>query len=451
MVPTQQKKPERSPGCAPECAPECAPGSLAVVSGGRGATSPEGGGSCDEHISYRYVWTRRPLSITGCGGSSGLPAKSSPPGLTWKQVLNWRVECQHLKERAAAGSLLPVVARICGLHAQLMSSAELAVWARVDHLPREEIQRALWEERSLVKTWAMRGTLHLLPAAEYPLWQAALGTYDHFLKGAWLRAYGVSQSELENLIDVIGEVLDGQMLTREELAKRVGEKVGSKGLPERLAGSWGSMLKPAAFRGKLCFAPSSGRNVRFTRPDGWLAPGRPIEPQDGMREVTRRYLDAYGPATREDLARWWGGFTPAKARKAFEALGDQATLVDVEGTESWMLTEYLEDVTGADPQKSVRLLPAFDPYVIGAPRAQPKVLTAEEKPRVFRPQGWISPVVLVNGKIVGVWKHEKKGDRVRVHVAPFGAIPAWARREIVREADRLATFLGGEPLLDFED
>lgn len=138
-----------------------------------------------------------------------------------------------------------MVVSICGLHAQLMSSAELSVWARVENLEREEVQQALWEERSLVKTWAMRGTLHLLPSNEFPLWQAALSTYDHYLKGAWLRAYGMSQPELEKLIETIGVVLNGSMLTREELARRVSQEIGSEDLPARLTGSWGSMLKPA--------------------------------------------------------------------------------------------------------------------------------------------------------------------------------------------------------------
>ena len=379
-----------------------------------------------------------------------MPTEPSPPRLTWKQVLNWRVKRHHLGERAAAGRLVAVVARICGLHAQLMSSAELSVWARVEDLPRDEIQRALWHERSLVKTWAMRGTLHLLPSAEYPLWQTWLGTYDHYLKGAFLRAYDLSASELERLIEVIGEVLEGQLLTRDELAQLVGEKFGSKDLSERLKESWGSMLKPAAFKGELCFAPNSGRNIRFTRPRTWLPSAAPVDPQQAMLEVTRRYLGAYGPATREDLARW-GGYSPARARKALGALGDQALLVEVEGTESWMLQEHLEEVAGTPSQKSARLLPAFDPYVIGAPRSQPRVLGVEEKPRVFRPQGWVSPVILLNGRIAGIWRHEKKGGSLRVHVEAFGPLPAWARRDIRRETDRLATFLGGEPLLAFDE
>lgn len=346
--------------------------------------------------------------------------------------------------------MLQVVARICGLHAQLMSSAELSAWARVKDLEREEVQRALWEDRSLVKTWAMRGTLHLLPSNEFPLWQAALSTYDHYLKGAWLRAYGMSQPELEKLIETIGVVLNGSMLTREELARRVSQKIGSEDLPARLTGSWGSMLKPAAFRGELCFAPNAGRNVRFTRPASWLPAMRTVEPAEASRAMTRRYLGAYGPATREDFARWWWGLSPAAALKAFKALGDEALPVDVDGAESWLLAEQLEDVTKAPPQKSVSLLPAFDPYVIGAPRGQASVLAGEAKARVYRPQGWISPVVLVNGRIVGIWKHEKKGARIEVVVDLFEKVPAWARRKVERETERLSVFLDGEPLLKVE-
>jgi len=96
--------------------------------------------------------------------------------LTWARAAAWRIRRHHLDRRAPAGSMLAVASRLCGLHAQLMSSAELSVWARVEELDRRAVQRALWEDRTLVKTWAMRGTLHLLPANELPLWHAALST-----------------------------------------------------------------------------------------------------------------------------------------------------------------------------------------------------------------------------------------------------------------------------------
>jgi hypothetical protein len=96
--------------------------------------------------------------------------------LTWQQVRAWRLQRHRLDERATEKDLIQVVGGICGLHAQLMSSAELSAWARIKHLDPDAVQSALWKDRSLVKTWAMRGTLHLLPAADFPLWQSALST-----------------------------------------------------------------------------------------------------------------------------------------------------------------------------------------------------------------------------------------------------------------------------------
>src|SRR5580704_14354466 len=104
--------------------------------------------------------------------------------LSWSQVAAWRTHRHHLDQRATCGNMLAVDSRLCGLHAQVMSSAELTVWARVEDLDRRAVQRALWDERTLVKTWAMRGTLHLLPAGEFPLWLAALGAGRRYLRPA---------------------------------------------------------------------------------------------------------------------------------------------------------------------------------------------------------------------------------------------------------------------------
>src|SRR5918998_6159563 len=95
--------------------------------------------------------------------------------LSWAAVLAWRVARQGLQRRAEAARWPQVVSRICGLHAQVHSSAELTLWARVDGLDRDTVTRALWAERALVRTWAMRGTLHLLPAAELATWVGAQG------------------------------------------------------------------------------------------------------------------------------------------------------------------------------------------------------------------------------------------------------------------------------------
>ena len=221
------------------------------------------------------------------------------------------------REAGGADALVDVASRLCGLHAQVMSSAELTAFARIDGLEPGDVASALWDHARLVKTWAMRGTLHLLPGDELAEWHARV--LDATSTSSRARGCAPSGSttadEVEELIAEIGDALDGRTLTREELAAAIPHH------GDKLRESWGSALKPAAFRGLLAFAPSEGQTVRFTRPPEGERP--PAE--DAVRAVTRRYLAAYAPARREDLSRWWGthALSAAKAQKRFEALGDE--------------------------------------------------------------------------------------------------------------------------------
>jgi Winged helix DNA-binding domain len=373
------------------------------------------------------------------------PASAYPPrvaSITWDQVLAWRTRRQHLAERAPREAALDVVAAIAGLHAQLAASAELTLWARVAGLETGAAERALWEDRTLVKTWAMRGTLHLLPADELPIWvaaQAMLKPRHH--TGAWLRYHGLTREQAEAMLAAIPEALDGRQLTRETLAAEVARLTGIAEVEGKLRGGFGDLLKPAAFHGDLCFAPSDGRSVRFTRPDQWLGPQPAVDTDEAARVVARRYLAAYGPASREAFARWFGSPSPAVAGRWLESLGDEVVTVSVEGDPGWMLAADLDALAAAVPPGTVRLLPGFDQYVVAAPRDRDAVLAAAVRARVYRPQGWLSPVVLVDGRMAGVWSHERTGERVVVEVSPFGRLK---RRAVEAEAEALAAFLGGE-------
>lgn len=365
--------------------------------------------------------------------------------LTWQQAARWRVGRQHLDKRGPAGSMLAVASRLCGLHAQVMSSAELTVWSRVEGLDRRSVQRALWEERTLVKTWAMRGTLHLLPAAELPLWHAALSTSPRYLRPVqWQKYFGITLDELDRLTEAIGTALDGRLLTREELGREVERLSGLAAFGAKITeSSWGTILRPAAFSGCLCFGPSIGQRVRFTRPDTWLTAVRPkIDPQTATAAVTRRFLSAYGPATYHDLARWWNGGAVASARQWIASLGDEVSAVDLEGRQAWMLAADAREARELPAVRSVRLLPGFDQYVVGASYHAAHLLPGDLRGRVYRPQGWISPVLLVNGRMFGTWRHEIKGSRVEVAIEPFVNVPAWVRRGAGQEAERLAEFFG---------
>jgi uncharacterized protein YcaQ len=370
--------------------------------------------------------------------------------MRWSSVLAWRVRRQQLAERAPRAEALSVVERIAGLHAQLTASAELTLWARVSGLEREDVSRALWEERSLVKTWAMRGTLHLLPAPELGLWVAAQSALKpRYEVGSWLRHHGLTREHAEAMLAAIPAALDGRQLTREELAGEVARITRIAGLDGKLRGGFGDLLKPAAFRGDLCFAPSDGRNVRFARPDQWLGRWEPLDVDEAVCAVTRRYLAAYGPANREALARWFGMTSPAQAGRWLKALADEAEAVRVDGEELVMLASDVEDAAAAEPSGIVRLLPAFDHYTVAAPRDRGAVLPARERARVYRPQGWLSPVLLVGGRMAGVWSHERKGDRLVVEVEPFARLKRAEKAGVQAEAEALAEFLGGELELAF--
>lgn len=356
--------------------------------------------------------------------------------------MRWRVRRQHLDEREPRDKLVEVVTRLCGVQAQLMSAAELALWARVEKLEPGAVRQALWEERALVKTWAMRGTLHLLPASELHLWQVVPQLDRRYLRPAWIEYFGVNAGDLERMTDAITCVLDRRFLTREELVTEVSELLGSAELGGKLRHSWGMMLKPAAFRCRLCFAPSVGQNVRFTRPDTWLPAWREVDPAWAEAEATRRFLAAYGPVMRDVYSQWFS-LARSRAGELIRDLGDEVAPVDVEGTPAWALTRNVAAIAGIESKRSVRLLPAFDQYVLVAARDAPNFLPGPFKDRIYRPQGWLSPVVLVNGRMDGIWKHERKGKRLLVTIQPFIPLPVWVKREIEREAERLAVFLGG--------
>jgi hypothetical protein len=364
--------------------------------------------------------------------------------LAWESVLAWRVGRQGLARRAPRDEAVAMVARVCGLQAQVLSAAELALWARVEGLRSDDVARALWEERTLVKTWAMRGTLHLLPAAEFPLWVAARGVLkERFDDASWLRYHGLTREEAVVLYGAIPRALAGATLTREELAGAVVRLTGLTGLGEKLLDGFGALLKPAAARGDLCFAPSASQHVRFARPVDWLGAQGPVAPGDAIREVVRRYLAAYGPATREEFARWFGVPSPAGAGKLLQRIGDELVPVAIEGRLAWALAGDVAGIAAATPAGIVRLLPAFDPYTVAAPRDAPAVLPAAHKGRVYRPQGWLSPVLLIDGRMAGVWRHERQGDRLAVTIEPFAPLPAPVRDAAGEEAARLAAFLGG--------
>lgn len=370
--------------------------------------------------------------------------------LTWDQVLGLRLQRQRLDARVPRERQLQVVASLCGLHAQLMSSAELTLWARVEGLAPDDVATALWEERTLVKTWAARGTLHLLPRADYGSWTGALTARAPraYLNASRLRYFGLTREELVRIAAEIDAALaDGRLLTRAELAGEVERRTRSNTLGGQLRDNWGSTLKYPAALGALCFGPSDGQNVRFAHPTAWLGSWEAEDADRALAAAARRWLAACGPLTREELARWWG-VSPADGRRMLRLLGDEVVPVTVEGSPRWMLADDLAPAQAATARGAgVRLLPGFDQYTIAATLHAERLLPDGARALVYRPQGWLSAVLLVDGRMAGVWRHERRGRRLLVTIEPFGRLAAADRRAAGAEAERLAAFLGGEAAL----
>lgn len=367
--------------------------------------------------------------------------------LHWDQVHAWRLARQWLCPRATSSATLDVVRSICGLHAQLLPAAELALWARTEQAAPGALEEALWQTRSLAKTWVMRGTLHVLAADDLPLYAAARRTHTPRRPPSYYTYHGVTPEELAAIEEAVPAVLGGTGMTREELADVVAARAGSPRLAEVLRSGWGALLKPAAGRGELCFGPNQGRNVTFVAPALWLGAWRVEEPEAALREVARRFLSAYGPATPEEFARWWGT-EPAPAKRLFKALGDELVAVAVEDWRGWALTSTLPELVSTPPAQHVSLLPAFDPYTVTLCR-HPAVLAPEHLARVSRPQGWISPVVLVGGRIVGTWEHEAQREATAITCSLFVPATDALREQIAGEAERLGAFLGMPTTLMF--
>jgi len=338
---------------------------------------------------------------------------------TWSDVLSWRMERSGLGERS--GTVTDVAEQLIGVQAQVMSSAEIALSLRGAGVAPTTVEQALWIDRSLIKSWTARGTLHLVTPADLALWCGVMSARgEYWAKPAWERYHGVTAAEMERVLAAIADELPGRCLTRAELAEHIGKASNLPQLAGRIMSSWGGAVKPPAFRGLLCFGPSAGPNITFVAPRDWIdGDWEPAEPDAALPEVARRYVATYGPSTKADLGRWMG--VEAKlARHAFDAISDELVPIELDGETRYTTPECIDQLRHKRPTDRVRLLPAFDPYVVGVLEHLERLLPDPKlRPKVSRAAGWISPTVVVDGRIVGVWRYERTTRSIEMTVEHF--------------------------------
>ncbi len=357
--------------------------------------------------------------------------------------------------------MVDVVGELCGVQAQVMPNAELAIGLRVAGVTRRDVRDALWERRSLVKTYGVRGTIHLYPASELGLWLAALRATPAPNRSRVLEATDTSPERFAELVAAIGDALDGRQLSREELGDTLVDRMGSWAGDEVVPAfasmwpRWTIGLDVAAAEGLLCFGPNRGNRVTFVRPDQWLDGVERVDGAYALAEVFRRYLRTYGPATSRDFAQWFN-MEPSAAAGVARSLAGDVTEVDVEGDRLLQLAPGPDAEPAPDAKRrgSFRLLAPFDVYLIGSfPRDRlipDGLLDRLGHERV--PASWARralsggsvaniPVLLRDGVVGGVWERRRSGRGRSIRVEPFTPVSAAARTRIEAEARRVGEIL----------
>lgn len=357
------------------------------------------------------------------------------------QAAAFRLSRHHLIHRAPLKSLTEVVGDICGVQAQLMSAAELALWTRIKDIEQEDVANALWKKRSLVKTWCMRGAAHLLAALDLPIYVGGLMCRGLRREHEWISKYGISEAEMDAMVKAIVEALSSDALTRKELTKEVVARVGTKA-KRWVEHSWGGIVKQASLQGLVVFGPNIGQQITFVTRDKWLPQVKDLPVEEAEEMLLRRYLHGYGHAGLADFAAW-AGMTVADAMPVRKRVGAEIVEVKIEGKVGLVLREDLEALQNAvvsgNEGDSVRLLPSFDCYMLGHKEKSHIVDKAHYK-RIYRKAGWLSPTLLVNGSAEGVWGYKKKGKCLHITIEPFSKIAKNVKKRIEEEATDLARF-----------
>ena len=323
---------------------------------------------------------------------------------------------QMLLERAT--SPLPrVLERMGGLQAQYAPSMYIGLWSRADGLERDAVTRAL-VRRSIVQGSMMRATIHLVSKRDY--WPFVVGIRSG-QREWWLRTHGgdITLREIAANDRKVRRALRGRTLSRAELEEAIGQRWA-------LAGVFLDLVR----------APPSGTWERrradiYALAEGWVGP-ETVTPEEGIEHLVRRYLQGFGPATRNEIADWAGLKVTAIA-PALERI-DLRRFLNEQGKE--LVDLRRAPLPDPDTPAPVRFLPVWDAtLLVHARRTQ--ILPEQYRARVFSVKTPHSVnTFLVDGQVAGTWRFEKG----RVKLAPFGRLSKTERAELNEEAERLAAF-----------
>ena len=294
--------------------------------------------------------------------------------------------------------------------------------------------------RTIVRTWPMRGTLHFV-AAEDVRWILPILT-PRVVAGAQsrFRQLGLDAATFTKGARVAEKALAGGNVVRRDRLYEIWKAAGiatheSRGL---------HLLGVLSQRGLLCFGPRDGKQQTFTLLEEWVPVGRTLERDAALGELARRYFTSHGPATLQDFV-WWAGLTVADARAGLQAAASEL------GREAIGEQEYYyaqDQPVGQPGSLEVFLLPPFDEYLV-AYRDRSASLDAQYQPRVVPGgNGIFNPIVVIDGRVTGLWKRTFKKDTVVMTFSPFTSWSEAQARAIAVAAERYGQFVGKTAMVE---
>ncbi|HEX2915352.1 MAG TPA: winged helix DNA-binding domain-containing protein [Chloroflexia bacterium] len=364
--------------------------------------------------------------------------------LSPEQLLRLRLRAQHLTPewRRTPAAVAEIVQAVGGLQAQEMPSAALSIRPRSANLTAAEIEQARVQERSVIRTWGQRYTLHLLAAADLPWLLPLFGPV--FIAGSRSRRaeLGLDEAKCRRGSELIRQVLaDNGPLTRAEIVEQLARQdmaLEGQAVPH--------LLGYCALQGIICHGPESEGEPTYVLLNDWI-PGWLLDalpPEEAYQKLALRFLAAYAPATPEDMAKW-SGLSLREIKAAWKALSGRLVEVEVANQTYWMLhnqQKWLQELNSEGPPV-VRLLPRYDTYLLGYQNRE-LILDARFAKKVNAGGGILHPTILVNGRIVGTWKSARRKNRLEISLEPFEPLTHEAQTGLEAEANDIGRFLATE-------
>jgi uncharacterized protein YcaQ len=362
------------------------------------------------------------------------------------------LESHFLINRASGADLVAVIDRLCGLNAQTARAPYLSLWSRVAGFQRDRLERELHQRRRLIKTWFMRGTVHMVPTRDFFIYRRALGS--HLVEG-WLdalrrRKLMLSKQIGKKLQATILELLSHGPRTRKELLPEVRHLLKDHDPGEQKM-RLGWVLRELSYRGLVCHGEPTGpwyhfKEHRFETVDNWIQ-GQDvvdIDEHGAQRRLLIKYLRGYGPASVGDFA-YWAGLKMADAKKIFEATKDELEEVCMKDQKGlmWILKAAVTQLRESDVSTTppVKFLPEFDSLVMGH-RDKSRILNEAHRKNVFLRLADVSPVFLIGGRIAGTWNY--KMSTGELEIVSFEPLSSGNRGELELQARRLKAFFRGK-------